>query len=99
MAEIMVTASEVHNRAEQLKNLNSQFQTKLDSLVSRESALVSKWEGDAREAFHNAFNTDKAKMDAFHQTITEYATALDQIASNYEKTEAITTQIASSRNS
>ena len=65
MAEIMVTASEVHNRAEQLKNLNSQFQTKLDSLVSRESALVSKWEGDAREAFHNAFNTDKASSTAF----------------------------------
>ena len=99
MAQIMVTASEVHKSAEQLRNLNAQFQTKLDSLVSRESALVSKWEGDAREAFHNAFNIDKAKMDEFHQVIDEYAVALDQIATNYENAEGKTTQIASSRTS
>ena len=99
MAQIMVTASEVHKSAEQLRNLNSQFQTKLDSLVSRESALVSKWEGDAREAFHSAFNSDKAKMDQFHQVIDEYAIALDQIATNYENAEGKTTQIAASRNS
>lgn len=97
MAEIMVTASEVHNRAEQLQNLNTQFKSKLETLVSRETALVSKWEGEAREAFHNAFNTDKVKMEEFHAVIGEYVTALNQIATNYEQAESKALAQASSR--
>ena len=97
MAEIMVTPSQVHSKADELRQLNAQFQTKLEALVSSEANLIGMWEGQARDAFHSAFSNDHAQMETFHSTIEQYAAALDTIATEYENRETANVQIASER--
>lgn len=97
MPQIKVTASEVRKKAEELRQLNSQFSSKVDELTSQEQSVASKWEGEARDAFHNAFNTDKTKWDEFHRVIEQYAVALDNIATEYEAKENMNVNIASTR--
>lgn len=98
MAEIKVTSAEVRRKAEELRSLNSQFQSKVDQLVSDEDSLNKMWEGDANIAFHTAFNNDKGQWDAFHSLIEQYAVALDNIATEYDNKEAMNQNIASTRN-
>lgn len=98
MAEIRVTAAEVRRKAEELRNLNSQFQSKVDELTNDEQSLAAMWEGDAKTAFHTAFNNDKTQWDAFHSLIEQYAVALDNIATEYDNKEAANASIASTRN-
>lgn len=97
MAEIKVTPSEVRNKANELRSLNTQFKSKVEALVNSETSLTGMWEGDSKAAFHTAFNNDRTQMDNFHTTIEQYATALDNIATEYENKEALNVQIASNR--
>lgn len=97
MAEIKVTPSEVKNKAMELRKLNSDFKSKVAALVSSETSLTGMWEGDAKTAFHSAFNRDRIQMDNFFNAIEMYATALDNIATEYENKEAMNAQIASAR--
>ena len=97
MAEIRVTTAEVRKKAEELRNLNSQFKQKVESLVSNEQALAAMWEGDAKTAFHNAFNNDKIQMDNFSSVMEQYTIALENIATEYDNKEALNTQIATQR--
>ncbi|MBQ9991568.1 MAG: WXG100 family type VII secretion target [Lachnospiraceae bacterium] len=97
MAEIRVTSAEVRKRAEELRSLNGQFKAKVAALVECEQNLASSWEGDAKTAFHNAFNQDKGQWDNFAVVIEQYATALDNIAAEYDNKEAMNANIASSR--
>lgn len=94
MAEIKVTTSEVRNRANELRQLNSQLKGKVENLSSREGRLAGMWEGDAKTAFHNAYMKDKAMFDQFSQLIDQYATALDQIAQEYDAKEQQNVSIA-----
>lgn len=98
MAEIRVTTAEVRKKAEELRNLNGQFKQKVEALVTNEQALAAMWEGDAKTAFHNAFNNDKIQMDNFSSVMEQYTIALENIAIEYDNKEAINTQIATQRN-
>ena len=98
MAEIKVTSAELRKNAGELRSLNGQFKSKVDELVNDEMSLASMWEGDAKTAFHQAFNNDKNQWDAFHSLIEQYAVALDNIAREYDNREAANQNIASSRN-
>ena len=97
MAQIKATASEIRKKAEELRNLNTQFDSKVEELAGDEQNVASKWEGEARDAFHNAFTTDKAKWDQFHTAVEQYAVALDNIAAEDEAKEAANVGIASTR--
>ena len=97
MAEIRVTTAEVRKKAEELRNLNSQFKQKVEALVSNEQALAAMWEGDSQRAFHNAFNNDKIQMDNFSSVMEQYTIALENIATEYDNKEALNTQIATQR--
>ena len=66
MALIRVTANEIKAKASGLRDLNNQFKTQVTNLENYEQSLASMWEGQAKDAFHNAFNNDKAQMDNFH---------------------------------
>ena len=52
------------------------------------------WEGEAKTAFHNAFNADVAQMDEFRNVITQFSKSLENIASEYESKEAMNIQMA-----
>lgn len=97
MSDFQVTPSVLRSNADQLSELNARFKSSIDSLVTSESALNAMWDGEANDAFHGAFMTDKGKMDEFSHLIEQYTERLRQIAIRYEQTEQNTTSIASSR--
>lgn len=97
MAMIQVTSVKLRNAAEELQNLNSQFKSKSQELQGKEQSLCQMWEGQAKDAFHNAFIKDSQQMDAFYRLINQYIQALLEIAQRYEQAEARNAQIALSR--
>ena len=97
MAEIMVTASELRRKAEELRGINGQFKNSVSSLESTEGSLNGMWEGEAHDLFHKAFMEDKGQMIAFATLIEEYCNALEQIAQEYEEKERINAEIARNR--
>lgn len=97
MADFTVTAAVLAAQADELRNLNGTFKTEVEELVTSEMSLNSMWDGEANDAFHNAFMTDKAKMDEFYNLIMQYIEKLNSIAARYAQTEQTNTQIASNR--
>lgn len=97
MALIQVTASQLKTKANELRSLNGQFKAQVGNLESQEAALASMWEGEAKNAFHTAFNNDKVQMDNFYNLIEKYCQALETIAQKYEQAEAQNLQTASNR--
>ena len=97
MAEILVTSSTVRSKAEELRNLNEQFKARVGDLENQEASLNSMWEGEANDAFHNAFQRDKAQMDNFYNLISQYIQTLLNIAAEYEKAETMNTNTGNTR--
>lgn len=97
MADFKVTASQLNSQAQNLNDLNGRFKSAVEQLVSSETSLKSMWEGEANDAFHAAFTSDKAKMDEFYNLIVTYIERLNSIATRYEQTEKTNTEIASNR--
>ncbi|MBQ4569190.1 MAG: WXG100 family type VII secretion target [Ruminococcus sp.] len=97
MAAFKVTTATLVAQANEITNLNGRFKTATESLVTAEMDLNSMWDGEANTAFHNAFLTDKAKMDEFYNLINEYVARLQMIATRYTQTEQTNVQIATNR--
>lgn len=97
MADFKVTTQVLRTQADELTELNGRFKSSVEKLVASEASLNSMWDGEANDAFHAAFATDKAKMDEFYNLILQYIERLRTIAVRYEQTEQINTEIASSR--
>lgn len=96
MAEFQVTSSTLKQKAEELKNLNNNFEKEVEALVAAQQKLNGMWEGDAKQAFDNAFNSDKGKMTQFKTGIDEYYSRLLTIISEYEQAEARNVNTANS---
>lgn len=97
MADFKVQTTVLRSQADQLETLNGQFKTCIEQLVTSEGSLNSMWDGDANDAFHNAFVTDKGKMDEFYKLIIQYIERLRSIATKYEQAEQANLDIASTR--
>ena len=108
MAEILTTSAQLRSKAEELSNINAKFKQQVDQLESTETALVSMWEGDSKEAFHGAFNNDKVplryrssaeseQMHNFYNAIAQYVSALNQIATNYDNAEKANVEVGTTR--
>lgn len=97
MSFIQVTSQELGNKASELQGLNSKFQNEIENLVSCQSNLSTMWEGDAKEAFYNAFMRDKTNMDSFKAAIDQYIQALLVISERYEEAEKRNVSTASTR--
>lgn len=98
MAEITVTAAELKAKAQSLQEYNSRFKSVISSLEETESNLNGMWDGQANEAFHNAFNKDKVQMTNFYNAIEKYAATLIEIAAKYAQAEAANVVTATNRN-
>ena len=94
---IIVTTTTVTKKAEELKTLNNQFKKQLTQLKSTERTLNSMWEGEANNAFHQAFERDVLKMEKFYQTIENYVMKLKEIVKSYEKAEKVNLNTAQKR--
>lgn len=97
MGLIQVSANELRAKAASLRELNGMFKSQVGNLESQEQTLVGMWEGEARDAFNNAFNNDKAQMDNFYNLIEQYCVALENIAAKYEMAEAQNVSTAAAR--
>ena len=97
MSSFRVTTGSLTAGAEELSSLNGRFKSSVEQLASTELSLKSMWEGEANEAFHAAFMTDKGKMEEFYTLINQYVERLNAIAIRYNETEQTNTQIASNR--
>lgn len=97
MSEILTTSSQLRSKAEELGSINAKFKTQVDQLESTETALVSMWEGDSKEAFHSAFNSDKVQMHNFYNAIAQHVSALNQIATNYDNAEKANVEVGTTR--
>ena len=98
MGLIRVTATELKARAEELTSLNQTLKTNISDLEACEQNLSTMWEGQAKDAFHNAFTNDKIQMTNFCTLIEKYVATLLSIAAKYERAEAVNTTTASERN-
>ncbi|MCR4813250.1 MAG: WXG100 family type VII secretion target [Lachnospiraceae bacterium] len=98
MALIRVTAEELKNRAEMLNEANANLKAKIQEFEAASQALAAQWEGEAKDAFVNAYTQDKAQMDNFSNVITDYYQKLSYIAQNYDAAERKNTDIATTRN-
>lgn len=97
MALIRVTAAQLKAKAEELTGLNTNFKSNVSDLEACEQNLVSMWDGQAKDAFHQAFNNDKIQMTNFSTLIEKYVNTLLVIAAKYEQAEAANTETASTR--
>lgn len=97
MALIEVTSTELRNKAEQLSELNMQFENRKNELETQEISLTTMWEGEAKQLFHEAFLQDKEQMNVFIMLIRQYVDALLEIARRYEEAEARNAELAAAR--
>ncbi len=97
MSEIIVTASELRSKAQELTQINEQFRNAVISMKEEEEALRSQYEGEASDAFHNAFTRDTTQMNNFYNAITQYVYKLLEIARNYERAEQANVSTANTR--
>ncbi len=92
-----VTSQQLRDKAAELRNQNNNLKSQIENLRSQESSLNSMWEGEARQAFKNAFDQDIAKMLEFIKAIEAFIVALINIAEEYEKAENKNISTASTR--
>lgn len=97
MAEFRVTPQTLNSKAQELQKLNSQYKNALETLQQQEGALRGQWEGDAHDAFENAFKTDMNKLTTFYAAIEDYVQKLNMIAQEYAKAEQKNFNTASTR--
>ncbi len=97
MGLIRVSTTELKNRAEELTTLNTTLRTNVSDLEATEQNLASMWDGEAKDAFHQAFHNDKVQMDNFARLIDEYVARLLTIAAKYETAENTNLETASTR--
>lgn len=98
MSFFEVTSGEIKSKAGELSEFNQQFKNKAEELTEKEGALITMWEGEAKNAFHQAYTHDKGQMDIFSQLIDKYVEALYLIAQKYEEAEQRAMELATARN-
>ena len=97
MGVIRVTATELRAKAEELSSLNANLKTNVSDLEASEQNLATMWDGEAKDAFHQAFNNDKIQMTNFTTLIDKYVATLQAIAAKYAQAESTNVNTASTR--
>ena len=97
MGLIRVSPLELRQRANMLAEANHSVRAKVDEFELSCHALAGQWEGEARDAFVNAYTQDKAQMENFIRVMDGYYQALLSVAENYEKAECRNAGIATNR--
>lgn len=97
MGQMVIGTTELKNKIEELRALNTQFKSAVSELENTEGALNGMWEGNAKDTFHNVFMNDKQQMDNFYSTIELYAQKLEVILAKYIQAENTNIETASQR--
>ena len=97
MAQLKVVTTGINNGISELTRLNTEFRSKVSSLVTTEARLNNMWEGEARTAFHNAFTSDEGQMESFAECIDNYVSVLEEILTLYKQMESLNVETATVR--
>lgn len=92
-----VNPQELVVQAQALQELNERFKNEVQIMTEKEEALSGMWEGEARNAFHNAYATDVEKFQKFYDGINRFVQALGDAAKEYAKAEQSAVSIANTR--
>ena len=92
-----VTPAQLSQQAQELQSLNERFKTEVTAMTEKEQALSGMWEGEARNAFHNAYATDAEKFANFYNGINRFAEALLEVAKRYAEAETAAASQANTR--
>lgn len=87
MASFSVTSSEMTKKIKDLREKNQSLKGQITKMKESKDALNSTWEGAAKKNFGTAVENDAIQMTNFSKLIEQYCAALENIVSNYEKTE------------
>lgn len=97
MALIQVTSAQLRNQADTLRNLNNTLKGQVENLAGVEMDLAGMWTGDAKDAFHTVFNSDKEQFGNFSALVEQYIVTLENAATEYDNKESMNVEIASKR--
>ena len=97
MGLIRVTPAELRQRAEMINEMNIDVKNRIEEFDTACQALAAQWEGEARDAFVNAYTQDKQQMEYFVTVMDSYYQTLLQIADNYDNAEMRNAGIANTR--
>ncbi|MDO5131597.1 MAG: WXG100 family type VII secretion target [Eubacteriales bacterium] len=92
-----VNPAQLLQQAEELRSLNDRFKTEVQAMTEKEEALSGMWEGEARNAFHNAYASDAQQFQAFYNSINRFIQALSEDAQTYQKAEASAAAVTGSK--
>lgn len=92
-----VNPQELVKQAQELQSLNERFKAEVSTMTEKEQALSSMWEGEARNAFHNAYAADVEKFQNFYNGIVRFIEALSNAAQEYVKAEQAAASIGNQR--
>lgn len=98
MSTFYVNVPEIVRTVNALSELNASLKSRINTLVDQEATMNGMWEGEARERFHSAFQSDIAQMRVFSNTVTNYAEVLSRIAQSYVENENRNVDVATTRN-
>ena len=87
MSFYQIDSRSLRTKREELIGLVQRFRTEKETLISRESALLAMWEGDAKEAFHSVFVKNSGMLDAFAEVIDQYIGFIEAVADRYDAAE------------
>lgn len=97
MAMFKVSPQQLRQKVQELQRMEREFKQAVDSLVQKEAALASTWEGDAQIAFRNAFRNDRQQFENFRMGLQKYVQVLQEALRQYEAAESRNTDIARTR--
>lgn len=97
MSDFTVSINDLKVKVETLRQLNARFKSQVNELESTEANLNGMWEGEAKNAFHTAFTSDRTQMNNFYNAVEVYAQRLEAIAARYAQAEMTNVDIATER--
>ena len=97
MSKYTVTNAAMETTMRELKADNEEFRNRVVTLVNKQEELAAQWQGEANDAFKNAFNSDKGQWDKFAALVDQYAEAIGTIKNIYQTAETTNTGTAQTR--
>ena len=88
MGQIKVTSSVLRQKADELEQLNSILNSKIDELNAVGRELSQQWQGDANRAFQVMFQRDIQQFIQFKLVINSYIINLRLMAARYDQAES-----------
>ena len=85
---IKVSTQILTDTAKNIRNINSNMDTKLADIKEKMNALGTTWQSVAADDIRGAMNAMQPRFDDYKRIVESYANFLDTTAQSYETTEA-----------